>query len=500
MTARPRLARAVRNGPSGRSATAAAAASVAAGEAGAARAGGRRSWVWVCTKRNRCTAWDPRYWLIRPVSSTDRCCNSSATGPVQAIVNVPFPRRLGEVASASAGPTIPGQASINAPTPGAARAKMGRTIAGTSAPTGRGPWTWRQSFVISRPVTSFAIFPARALLSWYDRHRRRLPWRAEPGEIADPYRVWLSEIMLQQTTVTAVIPYYENFVSRFPTVQALAAAELDDVLRQWAGLGYYARARNLHACAKAVAILGGFPGNIEGLQALPGIGPYTAAAVAAIGFGVPAVPVDGNVERVTSRLFAILDALPAAKKAIAAAAAVLGADPYARARPSDFAQALFDLGASVCTPASPACGICPWMEPCEARRRGIATELPRKAPKKVRPLRHGVHFWVTDGEGRVLLRRRPESGLLGGMVELPGTPWRETPWAFDEAKAFAPVAANWQPAGQVRHGFTHFELTIELFAANVATIGGEGFSHSISDMDALALPSVMRKCVAAAGG
>ena len=337
------------------------------------------------------------------------------------------------------------------------------------------------------------------MLDWYDRHRRRLPWRAEPGAIADPYRVWLSEIMLQQTTVTAVIPYYENFVSRFPTVEALAAAELDEVLSQWAGLGYYARARNLHACAKAVAALGGFPGDIERLRALPGIGPYTAAAVAAIGFGVPAVPVDGNVERVTSRLFAIRDAPPAAKKAIAAAAANLGEDPDARARPGDFAQALFDLGASVCSPTSPACGVCPWMEPCLARRAGIAAELPRKAAKKARPLRQGVHFWVTDGEGNVLLRRRPPSGLLGGMVELPGTPWRDKAWAFAEAVVFAPVVANWRPAGQVRHGFTHFELTIELFAASVAEIGGEGFSHPISGLGTLALPSVMRKCVAVAG-
>ena len=199
----------------------------------------------------------------------------------------------------------------------------------------------------------------------------------------------------------------------------------------------------------------------------------------------------------TSRLFAILDALPAAKKAIGAAAAVLGEDPEARARPSDFAQALFDLGASVCSPTSPACGVCPWMEPCEARRQGIASELPRKAAKKARPLRYGVHFWVTDGDGNVLLRRRPATGLLGGMVELPGTSWRDGEWGFEEAVLFAPVVANWRPVGRVRHGFTHFELTIDLFAASVTTLGGEGFSHPISGLGDLALPSVMRKCVAA---
>ena len=198
----------------------------------------------------------------------------------------------------------------------------------------------------------------RDLLRWYDRHRRRLPWRAEPGETPDPYRVWLSEIMLQQTTVTAVIPYYDRFVSRFPTVQALAAAPLDTVLSAWAGLGYYARARNLHACAQVVAAMGGFPADLAGLQALPGIGGYTAAAIGAIAFGIPVVPVDGNVERVVSRLFAIEPPLPAAKPAIREAAARLGAAPAAQARPSDFAQAMFDLGAGVCTPAgSGMCGL-----------------------------------------------------------------------------------------------------------------------------------------------
>jgi A/G-specific adenine glycosylase len=337
-------------------------------------------------------------------------------------------------------------------------------------------------------------------LRWYDRHRRRLPWRAEPGETPDPYRVWLSEIMLQQTTVTAVIPYYERFVSRFPTVEALAAAPLDTVLSAWAGLGYYARARNLHECARVVAASGGFPADLAGLQALPGIGAYTAAAVGAIAFGIPAVPVDGNVERVAARLFAIEQPMPAAKPAIRAAAARLGADPAAHARPSDFAQALFDLGAGVCTPAAPGCAVCPWIEPCAARRLGIQASLPRKAPKKQRPVRYGVHFWLTDDRRTVLLRTRPAKGLLGGMTELPGTPWRDTPWPIHEALTMAPMAVAWRGAGQVRHGFTHFELIIDVLAAHVPLIDAEGFAHSLDALDDAALPSVMRKCVRMAVG
>jgi A/G-specific adenine glycosylase len=344
-------------------------------------------------------------------------------------------------------------------------------------------------------VSSFAIAPAESLLRWYDRHRRRLPWRAEPGQTADPYRVWLSEIMLQQTTVTAVIPYYEAFVSRFPSVEALARAPLDTVLSAWAGLGYYARARNLHACAQVVAAAGGFPRDLDGLRALPGVGPYTAAAIAAIAFDLPAIPVDGNVERVTARLFAIDAPLPGGKPAIRAAAESLGVDPQAMARPSDFAQALFDLGATVCTPTTPACGVCPWMEHCAGRRQGIAASLPRRAPKANRPLRLGVHFWLVDAAGRVLLRRRPDRGLLGGMTELPGTPWRGEPWQADEALAHAPMSADWQPAGQVRHGFTHFELIIDLLAARVPRIEADGFVRPVSALEDEALPSVMWKCV-----
>ncbi len=341
-----------------------------------------------------------------------------------------------------------------------------------------------------------ALPQASHLLAWYDRHRRDLPWRARPGEAADPYRVWLSEIMLQQTTVAAVGPYYARFLERFPTVEALAAAPTEAVMAAWAGLGYYARARNLHACAKAVAALGSFPDSETGLRELPGIGPYTAAAVAAIAFGRPLVAVDGNVERVVARLFAIDTPLPAAKPEIAAAARTL-VDADAAARASDFLQALFDLGATICTPARPACALCPWRPPCRARAAGIAETLPRKAPKPVRPQRHGAHFWLEDAAGNVLLRRRPPRGLLGGMTELPGTAWRDAPWSEAEALAQAPALARWAAVGEVRHGFTHFELTIRLFAARLPRIEADGFLRPVTDLAEEALPSVMMKCVRA---
>ena len=301
--------------------------------------------------------------------------------------------------------------------------------------------------------------------------------------------------MLQQTTVAAVIPYYERFVSRFPTVQALATAPLDTVLSAWAGLGYYARARNLHACAQLVTAAAGFPADLAGLQALPGIGPYTAAAIGAIAFGIPTVPVDGNVERVAARLFAIEQPMPAAKSTIRQAAARLGADPAAQARPSDFAQALFDLGAGVCAPAAPACAVCPWIASCAARRKGTQALLPRRSPKKRRPIRYGVHFWLTDDRDTVLLRTRPYQGLLGGMTELPGTQWRDARWTVDEALTVAPMRLDWRAAGQVRHGFTHFELVIDILAAHVPMIDAQGFTHALDALDDAALPSVMRKCV-----
>ena len=339
---------------------------------------------------------------------------------------------------------------------------------------------------------------AAALLRWYDRHRRRLPWRAGPGEVPDPYRVWLSEIMLQQTTVSAVIPYYERFLSRFSTVDALAAADDGEVMQLWAGLGYYARARNLLACARQVAAAGGFPRDLLGLRALPGVGEYTAAAVASIAFGIPVVPVDGNVERVAARVFAVEDPLPGARRAVATAAARLAQDPAAKARPADFTHAWVALGATICTPRAPACALCPWMEGCRGRALGIAETLPRKSPKAARPTRHGAQFWLTDAAGQVLLRRRPPKGLLGGMLELPGAPWRPEPWSRAEALHHAPQPAEWRLAGEAEHGFTHFALRMDVYAAQVERITAPGLLRRADALDGEALPTAMRRCVAVA--
>ncbi len=333
------------------------------------------------------------------------------------------------------------------------------------------------------------------LLAWYDRHRRTLPWRGE----ADPYRVWLSEVMLQQTTVAAVAPRYARFLARFPDVASLAATSWEEVSEEWAGLGYYARARNLHAGAKAIVAAGGFPRTAEELRAIPGIGPYTAAAVAAIAFDEPVVPVDGNVERVTARVFLVEQPLPGARRRLTTLASGWMADPAARARPGDFAQALFDLGATICTPRNPACALCPWREGCAARRAGAQNELPRKAPKRARPLRHGVHFWAEDPAGRILVRRRPPEGLLGGMLEIPGTPWRDAPWELAEALPHAPLPGlPWtELPGLARHGFTHFELEMRLLRATApAGPASEGHDWMTREAAASAMPGVMRRLMA----
>ena len=338
---------------------------------------------------------------------------------------------------------------------------------------------------------------AEVLLSWYDRHRRDLPWRAPPGLRPDPYRVWLSEVMLQQTTVASVGPRFEAFLDRFPTVESLAAAPWEEVAQAWAGLGYYARARHLHAAAKLVAAQGRFPEDAAGLRALPGIGEYTAAAIAAIAFGRAEVPVDGNVERVVARLFAVEDPLPGAKPRLRALARRLGEQEAAKARPGDFAQGLFDLGATVCTPRRPACAFCPWRGACLAHCAGVAEHLPRKAAKKRRPQRFGVVFWLEDGARNVLLRRRPPQGLLGGMLELPGTPWRDLPWGEEEALAHAPARTAWDVAGTVRHVFTHFALDLAVRVGRVERIG-DGLALPRDKVLGAGLPGVMAKAAKAA--
>jgi len=321
------------------------------------------------------------------------------------------------------------------------------------------------------------------ILAWYDRHARVLPWRTPPGSDVrpDPYHVWLSEVMLQQTTVAVVRDYFRTITTRWPSVGALAAAPLEDVLAAWAGLGYYARARNLHRCAVAVAGAGGrFPETEAGLRTLPGIGPYTAAAIAAIAFGQRAAVLDGNVERVMARLHAETDPLPGVKERLRAHAAAL---TPAR-RPGDYAQAVMDLGATICTPRKPACGICPWRAPCRARAGGIAEELPARAPKAAKPVRFGAAYVALDGAGRMLTKRRPPKGLLGGMLALPTTEWTEAP-----ADPAPPFAADWYEAGEVRHTFTHFHLRLTVHWARVPPLSDEAEAQ-----DAIAaMPTVFAK-------
>jgi A/G-specific adenine glycosylase len=358
------------------------------------------------------------------------------------------------------------------------------------------------------------------LLDWYDRHRRRLPWRPLPGQSAEPYRVWLSEIMLQQTGVKTVGPYFEKFLARWPDVAALARASLDDVLRMWAGLGYYSRARNLHACA--IAVLrdhdGVFPNTEDGLRSLPGIGPYTAAAIAAIAFGRRTMPVDGNIERVISRLFAVEQALPQAKPLIRQLATTLleeapvgdvksrAGDVKSRAgdegsRAGDSAQALMDLGASICTPRKPACALCPLNDDCVGRARGDPETFPRKPSKKTGALRRGAAFVVTRGN-EMLVRTRPAKGLLGGMVEVPNSSWlaeQDDKSASQQAPAVSGVARWQRKTGVITHVFTHFPLELVVYSASVSagTRAPRGMRWVlISALAGEALPNVMRKVIA----
>jgi len=333
---------------------------------------------------------------------------------------------------------------------------------------------------------------ARRLLDWYDRSRRRLPWRSDPGHRPDPYHIWLSEIMLQQTTVATVGPYFQRFLEKWPTVDALASAPLDDVLHAWAGLGYYARARNLHKCARTVSVVYGgmFPETEEDLLTLPGIGRYTAAAVAAIAFGRRAVVVDGNVERVMARLFSVMQPLPDSKPALTDLAD--RCTPADRA--GDYAQAVMDIGATVCTPKRPKCTICPIVDLCAGR--DMAETLPARKPKSVKPTRRGIAFWIVRPDGAVLFRRRPESGLLGGMMEPPSSEWVTD----GEPDPNPPVAVTERIplTGKVRHTFTHFHLELDVHhcGADAGAAAPDSARWVMPDrFGDLALPTVMKKIV-----
>jgi A/G-specific adenine glycosylase len=332
----------------------------------------------------------------------------------------------------------------------------------------------------------------RTLLSWYDRYRRILPWRALRGTAIDPYRVWLSEIMLQQTTIAVVGPYFQKFITRWPTIRHLAKARLDDVMRMWAGLGYYRRARMLHECARRVwaDYNGEFPETESELLKLPGFGPYTAAAVAAIAYGRRANVVDGNVERVMARMFAIRTPLPQAKAKLREAAATL----LPEARYGDYAQALMDLGATICTPRHPKCDLCPWHASCRARALGIEDRLPRRSKVRAKPVRRAIAFALFDAKGRILLRQRPASGLLGSMMEIPSSAWREGEMPdLARMRREAPAAVRWRLLpGLVKHVFSHFELELTVAVGETAKpVKGRWVAQDrLADE---ALPSVMRK-------
>ncbi len=327
-----------------------------------------------------------------------------------------------------------------------------------------------------------------SLLSWYDTHARVMPWRVSPmdraaGKLPDPYRVWLSEIMLQQTTVAAVGPYFQRFTELWPSVHDLATAEDARVMAEWAGLGYYARARNLLKCAREVVSKHGgrFPDTHAELLTLPGIGPYTASAVSSIAFDRPETVVDGNVERVMARMYAVRTPLPTAKPELTALAKALTPEN----RPGDYAQAVMDLGATICTPRKPACGICPWMEKCKARKEGIAAELPAKLPKKAKPTRFGIAYVAQHADGAWLLETRPEKGLLGGMLGWPGTDW-----TTEKPVDLPPFKANWTEIGEVRHTFTHFHLKLAIRATKLPKGAKGTFTKDFARTD---LPTVMRK-------
>ena len=325
------------------------------------------------------------------------------------------------------------------------------------------------------------------ILEWYGREHRKLSWRAEPQTLQGPYNVWLSEIMLQQTVVNAVIPYFLRFLELWPRVEDLAAAPAEDVMREWAGLGYYARARNLHKCAKVVAHdLGGvFPDTQDGLKKLPGIGDYTSAAIAAMAFGERATVVDGNIERVMARIFSVQGELPAIKPELKA----LTAPFFETAEyPGDLAQSLMDLGAGVCTPKSPKCMICPVAEFCEARAQGIAAELPRKKAKALKPQRSGSVYWIENGQGGVLLHRRPEKGMLGGMTGFPTSDWCKSGNDFSAPENLKTHTEK------VKHSFTHFDLTLEIKSGQGdLKITEDYFWHPVEEIGSIGFPTLFKK-------
>lgn len=340
------------------------------------------------------------------------------------------------------------------------------------------------------------------MLGWYDRHHRDLPWRITPaaharGDRPDPYRIWLSEVMLQQTTVEAVKPYFRDFVQRWPTVASLAQAASDDVMKAWAGLGYYSRARNLKRCAEAVAERHGgtFPHDEAALRELPGIGQYTAAAIAAIAFDRPSAVVDGNVERVVARHACIETPLPAAKAEIRAVVEQI--TPAKRA--GDFAQAMMDLGSTICTPRRPSCLVCPVSEDCIGLASGDPEPLPRKAPKSEKPTRRGAAFVAVRPDGAVLVRKRPETGLLGGMTEVPTSGWTAR-LDGDTSIAAAPIAGDWKLAGKIAHVFTHFALDLVVYRADVGMVGAPPGTRWAAEHEIAgeAFPTVIKKAVEAA--
>ncbi len=347
------------------------------------------------------------------------------------------------------------------------------------------------------------------LLAWYDRHRRHMPWRCAPGQTPDAYHIWLSEIMLQQTTVATVRPYFDKFVKRWPHLEDFAASDLDDVLKMWAGLGYYARARNLHKCARIVMnkFGGNFPASQDQLLHLPGIGPYTSAAIMAIAFDRNAVVVDGNVERVIARIFAIEKPLPYSKPLLKKHAASLTPDT----RPGDYAQAIMDLGATVCKPKAPQCPLCPWQSSCRAHHQGIQEKFPQKIKNPAKPRRHGTAFWLEREDGKILLRKRRPNGLLGAMMEIPSSPWidrTQIAAAKNQPHTHAPAKANWQKQSceTVKHTFTHFHLEMTIWQARTGISAklSEAADEercswvSINDLDNQALPTLMRKIINAA--